>query len=123
VISDLQYPSKQLEIFVAPLPQHPLAAISSFSCWSQMVTAANHHSLEEATNWYQLVQDFGVPKVRIVMLKVFGESCTRIEAVAQTHYQRNLNIYEENLKGNMCDAGTVPFQPSFCHGSQAVVNT
>jgi hypothetical protein len=73
-----------------------------------MVTAADHHSLEEATNQYLSDQDFGVPEVKAVMLKVFGESCTRIEAMAWTHYWKDLNIYEENLRDNTCDAGKAP---------------
>ena len=73
-----------------------------------MVTAAEHRSLEEAANQYLSDQDFGVPEVEAVMSKVFGESRTGIEAVAWTHYWRDLNIYEENIRDNTCDAGMAP---------------
>ena len=57
------------------LPDHLLLGID-------MVTAAEHRSLEEAANQYLSDQDFGVPEVEAVMSKVFGESRTGIEAVA-----------------------------------------
>jgi len=41
--------------------------------------------------------------VEAVMLKVFGERHTGIEAAA--HCWRDVNIYEENLRDNMSDAG------------------
>ena len=45
---------------------------------TDMATAGDYHSLEEAANRYLSNQDFGVPEVEAVMLKVFGESRTRI---------------------------------------------
>jgi len=80
-----------------------------------MATAADYHSLEEATNWYLSDQDFGIPEVEAVMSKVFSESRTGIEAAAWAHYWRDLNIYKENLRDNMSDAGMAPkvSQPFF----------
>jgi hypothetical protein len=80
-----------------------------------MVTAADYRSLEEAANRYLSDQDFGVPEVEAVMSKVFGESRTGIEATAWAHYWRDLNIYKENLRDNMSDAGMAPkvSQPCF----------
>ena len=77
--------------------------------------AADHRSLEEATNQYLSDQDFGVPEVEAMMSKVFSESRTGIEAAAWTHYWRDLNIYEENIRDNMHDAGIAPnVYHSFC---------
>jgi hypothetical protein len=80
-----------------------------------MATAAYYLSLEEAANRYLSDPNFGVPEVEAVMSKVFGESRTGIEAAAWVHYWRDLNIYEENLRDNMSDAGMAPkvSQPFF----------
>ncbi|KAF8809454.1 hypothetical protein BYT27DRAFT_7283765 [Phlegmacium glaucopus] len=76
-----------------------------------MTTAADHRSLEEATKRYLLELDFGIPEIEAVMSKVFSESHSGIEATAWTVYWQDLNIYEENLRDNMSDAGIAPKMP------------
>ena len=62
-----------------------------------MLSATDFHTLTDVSERYLMQEDYGVPEVENIMVRIFSTNRIGGEAEAWTKYWRELNIYEEQL--------------------------